>query len=74
MKKEIFIDSVGIGGNHPVSIQSMTSTSTQDAQATLKQIEALKKAECDIYGAYSSAAAPGNGICAAGEETFSAIW
>jgi (E)-4-hydroxy-3-methylbut-2-enyl-diphosphate synthase len=48
MKKEIFIDNVGIGGNHPVSIQSMTSTSTQDAQATLKQIEALKKAECDI--------------------------
>lgn len=48
MKREIFIGGVGIGGNHPVSIQSMTSTSTKDVAAALKQIEALKKADCDI--------------------------
>lgn len=39
---------VGIGGNHPVSIQSMTSTSTTDIQASLAQIRALKNAGCQI--------------------------
>lgn len=48
MKKEIFIGNVGIGGNHPVSIQSMTSTNTKDIKNTLKQIEELKKAGCEI--------------------------
>lgn len=48
MKREIFIGGVGIGGNHPVSIQSMTSTSTRDVAATLKQIEALQEVDCDI--------------------------
>ncbi len=51
MKREIFVGSVGIGGNHPVSIQSMTATPTHDAAATLKQIEALKNAGCDIVRA-----------------------
>ncbi|MCK4761767.1 MAG: flavodoxin-dependent (E)-4-hydroxy-3-methylbut-2-enyl-diphosphate synthase [Candidatus Aminicenantes bacterium] len=48
MKREIFIGGVGVGGTHPVSIQSMTSTPTGDAKATLKQIEALKQAGCEI--------------------------
>ncbi len=48
MKREIFIGHVGIGGNHPVSIQSMTSTPTQDARATLDQIEALRNVGCEI--------------------------
>ena len=39
---------VGIGGNHPISIQSMTSTSTADIKSTLSQINSLKKAGCDI--------------------------
>lgn len=40
--------SVGIGGNHPVSIQSMTNTDTRDVEATLAQIRALATAGCDI--------------------------
>lgn len=48
MKKEIFIGNVGIGGNHPVSIQSMTSTDTGDAEATLNQIRVLADAGCEI--------------------------
>ena len=48
MKKEIFIGNVGIGGNHPVSIQSMTSTDTRDIRATLNQVAALKNAGCEI--------------------------
>lgn len=39
---------VGIGGNHPISIQSMTSTSTSDVESTLSQVISLKKAGCDI--------------------------
>lgn len=47
-KREIFIGKVGIGGDHPVSIQSMTSTDTRDAAATLHQISALAAAGCEI--------------------------
>ncbi len=39
---------VGIGGNHPVSIQSMTSTSTSNVKSTLNQIGSLKNEGCDI--------------------------
>lgn len=48
MKREIFVGSVGIGGNYPVSIQSMTAVPTRDVTATLNQVEALKNEECDI--------------------------
>jgi (E)-4-hydroxy-3-methylbut-2-enyl-diphosphate synthase len=51
MKKEIFIGNVGIGGNHPVSIQSMTSTDTRDVTSTLNQIQALADAGCEIVRA-----------------------
>ncbi len=51
MKKEIFIGNVGIGGNHPVSIQSMTSTDTKDVTATLNQVRALAAAGCEIVRA-----------------------
>ncbi len=47
-KRELFIGTVGIGGNHPVSIQSMTSTDTRDVKATLNQIVSLKNAGCQI--------------------------
>lgn len=48
MKREIFVGSVGIGGHHPVSIQSMTNTDTADESATLAQIRQLDSAGCDI--------------------------
>ena len=48
MKREVFIGGVGIGGTHPVSIQSMTSTDTRDVEATLTQIRALATAGCQI--------------------------
>ncbi len=48
MKKEIFVGKVGIGSNHPVSIQSMTSTPTNDIESTLSQINSLEEAGCDI--------------------------
>ena len=48
MRREIFVGSVGIGGEHPVSIQSMTNTDTRDVETTLAQIRALATAGCDI--------------------------
>ena len=37
-----------MGGSHPVSVQSMTTTQTRDAAATLAQIRRLADAGCDI--------------------------
>ncbi|MDR1135325.1 MAG: flavodoxin-dependent (E)-4-hydroxy-3-methylbut-2-enyl-diphosphate synthase [Clostridiales Family XIII bacterium] len=37
-----------IGGEAPISIQSMTNTDTRDVKATIRQIEALSEAGCDI--------------------------
>ena len=48
MRREIFVGSVGIGGDHPISIQSMTNTDTADEKATLDQIRRLAAAGCDI--------------------------
>ena len=36
--KEVKIGSVTIGGAHPVAIQSMTNTKTEDVAATVEQI------------------------------------
>ena len=37
---------VGIGGDHPVSVQSMTSGYTHDAQGCLAEIHKLSVALC----------------------------
>lgn len=46
--KIIKIGGVAIGGNYPVAIQSMVKTKTSDVRATLKQIEELDRAGCEI--------------------------
>lgn len=46
--KEIKIGNVVIGGNHPVAIQSMTNTKTEDVDATVEQISRLEAAGCEI--------------------------
>jgi (E)-4-hydroxy-3-methylbut-2-enyl-diphosphate synthase len=48
MKREIFVGRVGIGGSHPVSIQSMTNTAATDVKGTLAQIRLLRRAGCEI--------------------------
>ncbi len=47
-KIQIKIGDVKIGAGAPVSVQSMTNTKTDDVAATLKQIEELKDAGCEI--------------------------
>lgn len=46
--KEVRIGSVMIGGDHPVAIQSMTNTKTEDVKATVEQILRLEAAGCEI--------------------------
>lgn len=46
--REISIGRVKIGGKNPIAVQSMTNTKTEDADATIAQINRLAGAGCDI--------------------------
>lgn len=46
--KEIKIGDRIIGGKHPILIQSMTNTKTEDVKATVEQIHRLEKAGCEL--------------------------
>lgn len=46
--RAVMVGDVGVGGNHPIAVQSMTTTPTQDVAATLAQCIALAEAGCDI--------------------------
>jgi (E)-4-hydroxy-3-methylbut-2-enyl-diphosphate synthase len=46
--KIINIGNQKIGGNHPILIQSMTNTKTEDVKATVEQIKRLEEAGCEI--------------------------
>lgn len=46
--KLVHIGDKVIGGGHPILIQSMTNTRTEDAAATIAQIRQLERAGCEI--------------------------
>ena len=46
--KKIFVGNVAIGGDSPISVQSMTFTKTRDIKATVEQIKKLHFVGCDI--------------------------
>ncbi|MEU0797745.1 flavodoxin-dependent (E)-4-hydroxy-3-methylbut-2-enyl-diphosphate synthase [Amycolatopsis sp. NPDC005961] len=46
--RQLQVGSVGVGSDHPISVQSMTTTLTSDVNATLQQIAELTAAGCDI--------------------------
>ena len=46
--RQLMVGKVAVGGDAPVSVQSMTTTKTADVDATLAQIYALAAAGCDI--------------------------
>ncbi len=48
MTRQISVGSVKVGGDAPISVQSMTTTKTSDVEATLQQIYALAGAGADI--------------------------
>ena len=46
--KKIKVGKVEVGGDAPISVQSMTNTLTTDVNATVKQINELTEAGADI--------------------------
>ena len=46
--RKIRVGSVEVGGDAPITVQSMTNTLTADAQATINQVRALEEAGADI--------------------------
>lgn len=46
--REVKVGNVGVGGKNPVRIQSMTTSSTRDVDATVNQIIKLAEAGCEI--------------------------
>ena len=46
--KKIYVGSVAVGGDAPISVQSMTFTKTSDIEATVEQIKLLHFAGANI--------------------------
>ncbi len=46
--RQITLRDVGVGSDHPISVQSMCTTKTHDVNATLQQIAELTATGCDI--------------------------
>ena len=46
--KPVWVGDVKIGGDAPVSVQSMTKTDTRDVEATVAQIHGLEEVGCEI--------------------------
>jgi (E)-4-hydroxy-3-methylbut-2-enyl-diphosphate synthase len=46
--KPVYVGDVKVGGDAPVTVQSMTKTDTRDVAATIAQIRELEEVGCDI--------------------------
>src|SRR3982075_2014008 len=46
--RQIHVGKVPVGGDAPITVQSMTNTVTSDVKATVEQIQALERAGADI--------------------------
>ena len=46
--RKIWVGKVPVGGDAPISVQSMTNTETCDVDATVAQIQAIAEAGADI--------------------------
>jgi (E)-4-hydroxy-3-methylbut-2-enyl-diphosphate synthase len=48
VSKKIFVGNIAIGGDAPITVQSMTNTDTCDVDSTVSQILSLEKAGADL--------------------------
>jgi (E)-4-hydroxy-3-methylbut-2-enyl-diphosphate synthase len=46
--REVMIGNVGVGGNHPIRVQSMITSDTRDTAACVAEVLALADAGCEI--------------------------
>jgi (E)-4-hydroxy-3-methylbut-2-enyl-diphosphate synthase len=44
----VWVGEVPVGGDHPIVVQSMTTTDTRNVEATVKQIISLQEAGCEL--------------------------
>ena len=56
--RKIMVGNVAVGGDAPISVQSMTNTETTDVKATVEQIHRLEKAGVDIAVSYTHLTLP----------------
>ncbi|HWR28507.1 MAG TPA: flavodoxin-dependent (E)-4-hydroxy-3-methylbut-2-enyl-diphosphate synthase, partial [Negativicutes bacterium] len=47
-KRVLHVGNVAVGGESPISVQSMTTTKTSNTAATIAQIRQLQAAGCEI--------------------------
>ena len=48
VSKPVYVGPVKVGGDAPITVQSMTKTDTRDVNATVAQIKGLEEAGCEI--------------------------
>lgn len=48
MTKKVMVGNIAVGGNAPITVQSMTNTDTRDVKSTISQIKNLENEGCDI--------------------------
>ena len=46
--KMVYVGDVKVGGDAPITVQSMTKTDTRDVKATVAQIKGLEEVGCEI--------------------------
>ena len=46
--RKIYVGNVPVGGDAPITVQSMTNTITHDVKATVEQVQAMERAGADI--------------------------
>ena len=46
--RRVYVGGIPVGGDAPITVQTMTKTKTSDVEATLKQIKESEEAGCDI--------------------------
>lgn len=46
--RKVKVGGIAVGGNSPITVQSMTNTDTRNVSATIEQIRELENAGCDI--------------------------
>lgn len=46
--RQVSVGNVKVGGDAPISVQSMTNTRTSDTKSTIEQIKALEESGCEI--------------------------
>jgi (E)-4-hydroxy-3-methylbut-2-enyl-diphosphate synthase len=60
--RQVMVGNVAVGGDAPITVQSMTITKTADVEGTLQQIYALAAAGCDIVRCTCNEAAAAEGL------------